>query len=984
MNPQQPKIEALGHEILARMRGGTPNIFQQRGLAGRILSWSMRDEALKVRLFRLVDVLPSLTSPHDVAEHVREHLADGDDAFPKPLRWAARLAPAAPRAAAAAARHAITEMARTFIIAPDPLAALPKLRAMRERRIAATIDLLGEIAVSETEADRYQARYGALLEILAREMSGWPPVPQIDADDSGELPRVNVSIKISALCSQIRAPDPDGAMALLLERLRPLLRRAIEHGAAIMFDMESTQLKDLTIELFKSVMDETEFRGYPHAGIAIQAYLRDAESDVNGLIEWARSRGRRIAIRLVKGAYWDHETILARQRGWPVPVFQRKPETDANYEKLACLMLRGCEWIAPAFATHNVRTIAACIVAAEEFGLGPRAYEFQMLYGMAEPIKTALAGMGHRLRDYCPIGELLPGMSYLVRRLLENTSNEGFLRAAFGEHVSADQLLADPVAKSPRPAPARSGSPPIFTNEPHTDFTRADNRRSMAKALQTVRADLGRSYPAWIGGAARETGDAIVSINPARPGEVIGYVAKTGITEADAAVTAARKAFPSWSRTPVDKRARVLETAADLLRRERFQFAALEVFEAGKPWMEADADVAEAIDFCNYYAVEMRRLDRSLHAVPGEESVLHHVPRGVAAIISPWNFPLAILCGMTAAALVAGNCVILKPSEQTCVIAAWFAEVLRRAGAPPGTVNFLPGPGSVVGDHLVRHPGVEIIAFTGSRDVGLKIWEAAGKTSSEQTHLKKVICEMGGKNAMIVDADADLDEAIPGILQSAFGYQGQKCSALSRLILHNAVHDRALRRLADAARNLTIGPPERPGTVMGPLIDRAAFDRVRNWIERGKQQARLAFEGDAPDGNGFFVPPVIFTNVPPSADIACEEIFGPVLCVLHAPDMNDAIALANYSRYALTAGIYSRSPANIQRASAEIEAGNLYVNRPITGALVGRHPFGGFKMSGAGTQAGGPEYLTHFLFPRTITENLIRRGFAPQEAESSS
>ncbi|HPA20797.1 MAG TPA: L-glutamate gamma-semialdehyde dehydrogenase [Verrucomicrobiae bacterium] len=981
MNPWQSEIESWGREILARMQGETPRIFERRGLAGRLLDWSMRDDALKVQLFRLVDVLPTLASSRDVARHVREHLADGNGASPALLRWAARLSPAAPWATAAAARRGVAQMARMFILAPDPASALPGLRAMRERRITSTIDLLGETAVSEAEADRYQARYAELLDTLAGEARGWRHIPQIDRDDRDELPKVNVSVKLSALCPQIRPTDPEGTMDRLAVRLRPLLRQAAGVGAAITFDMESTALKDLTLGLFKRLLDEAEFRDYPHAGIAVQAYLRDSESDLRDLIAWAHSRGRRIAVRLVKGAYWDHETTLARQRGWPVPVFERKSETDANYERLARLVLENRAHVAPAFATHNVRTIAACIVAAEKVGADPSSYEFQMLYGMAEPIKTALIGMDRRLRDYCPIGEMLPGMSYLVRRLLENTSNEGFLRAAFGTHVPARELLHDPAEAPPPPGPsAPAAKESAFHNEPLTDFNRAENRRAMAKALEAVRGELGREYPIQVGGTAMRTNETIVSINPARPSEVIGRVARAGIAEADAAIAAARAAFPRWRHTPIAERARVLERAAELLRHERFRFASLEVFEAGKNWTEADADVAEAIDFCNFYAEEMRRLGGSRHEVPGEESIHHHVPRGVAVVIAPWNFPLAILCGMSAAALVAGNCVILKPSEQTSVTAAWFMDVLRRAGAPPGTVGFLPGPGSLIGEHLVRHPDVDIIAFTGSREVGLRIWEAAAHTAPGQANLKKVVCEMGGKNAIIVDADADLDEAIPGILHSAFGYQGQKCSALSRLILLDSIHDRALGRLVEAARSLAVGPAELPGTVVGPLIDRAAFERVRGWIARGKQEARLAFEGNVPTGDGYFVPPVIFADVPPSAGIAREEIFGPVLCILRARDLSEAIALANATEYALTGGIYSRSPGHIARATAELQVGNLYINRPITGALVGRHPFGGFKMSGGGTQAGGPEYLTHFLFPRTVSENLVRRGFAPDRS----
>lgn len=583
MGAWQSEIEAWGREILARTRGQTPRVFDRKGIAGRLFSWSMRDEALKVQLFRLVDVLPALTSSREVARHVREHLADGDGAFPLPLRWAARLAPAAPWAAASAARRGVEEMARTFIIASDPAGALPRLRSMRDSHIAFTIDLLGETAVSETEADRYQTRYAELLETLARETRPWPTIAQIDADDRGELPRVNVSVKLSALCSQIRPPDPEGAMACLAGRLRPLLRQAKALGAAITFDMESAALKDLTLELFKRLLDEAEFRDLQHAGIAIQAYLHEAETDLRHLITWARARDRRIAVRLVKGAYWDHETTLARQCGWPVPVFEHKHETDANYERLASLMLECHQHIACAFATHNVRTIAACIVAAEKIGADPRSYEFQMLYGMAGPIKRALADMGRRLRDYCPIGELLPGMSYLVRRLLENTSNEGFLRAAFAAHASPETLLRDPTeAPQPRPPPGHDEASP-FHNEPHTDFTGAEKRRAMHHALDMVRDhDLGREYPLVIGGGAIRSADPIISTNPAHPEEVIGRVARAGPAEVDAAIAAARAAFPRWGRTPIGDRARVLERTAGLLRRERFRFAALEVFEAAK------------------------------------------------------------------------------------------------------------------------------------------------------------------------------------------------------------------------------------------------------------------------------------------------------------------------------------------------------------------------------------------------------------------
>jgi RHH-type proline utilization regulon transcriptional repressor/proline dehydrogenase/delta 1-pyrroline-5-carboxylate dehydrogenase len=438
-------------------------------------------------------------------------------------------------------------------------------------------------------------------------------------------------------------------------------------------------------------------------------------------------------------------------------------------------------------------------------------------------------------------------------------------------------------------------------------------------------------------------------------------------------------AFRSWSRTSVEERARVLERAAELMRQERFQLMALEIFETGKTSIESDGDVAEAIDFCNFYAREMRRIASYRYAIPGEVSVNQYIPRGVAVVIAPWNFPLAILCGMTTAALVAGNAVIMKPSEQSSVVGWRFMDILRRAGAPPGTVNFLPGPGEEVGAYLVEHPQVNLIAFTGSREVGLKIYEAAGRTKPGQTQVKQVICEMGGKNAMIIDADADLDEAIPAVLHSSFGYQGQKCSALSRLILLEANYERVMERLLAAAADLEVGLPEKPGTVVGPVIDKAAYQRILRYIEIGKQEGKIAFEGKVPADDGYFIPPTIFTNVSPQARIAQEEIFGPVLCVLKAKDLDEAIAWANDTQFALTGGFFSRSPGNIERVRNEFQVGNLYINRGITGAIVARHPFGGFKMSGGGTKAGGRDYLRHFLLPRVVTENTMRRGFAPEE-----
>jgi RHH-type proline utilization regulon transcriptional repressor/proline dehydrogenase/delta 1-pyrroline-5-carboxylate dehydrogenase len=454
------------------------------------------------------------------------------------------------------------------------------------------------------------------------------------------------------------------------------------------------------------------------------------------------------------------------------------------------------------------------------------------------------------------------------------------------------------------------------------------------------------------------------------------------VADADAAVAAARKAWPAWAARPAAERATILERAADLIEERRFELNALEVLEAAKPWVEADADISEAADFCRFYASEMRVLDRPrvTQNVAGERDVQLWTPRGVGVAIAPWNFPLAILCGMTAAPLVAGNAVIMKPAEQTTVIAAALMDILEKAGVPPGVVNFLPGLGEDVGARLVSHPGIDFIAFTGSRAVGCRIWEAAGRTHPGQANLKKVVCEMGGKNALIIDNDADLDEAIPAALYSAFGYSGQKCSALSRLIILDGVHDRAVERLVAACASLPVGDPAEPGTVVGPVIDAEARDKINAMIERGKAEARLAYQAPLPPGlaaAGTYVAPAVFVDVPASASIAREEIFGPVLAVMRAKDLDEALRMAMDVDYALTGGLFSRSPSALLRAEREYRVGNLYLNRGITGAIVERHPFGGFGMSGGGTKAGGRGYLENFLFPRAVAENVMRRGFTP-------
>jgi RHH-type proline utilization regulon transcriptional repressor/proline dehydrogenase/delta 1-pyrroline-5-carboxylate dehydrogenase len=990
MGALQTEIERRGERIFDLVDRHPEPLFSKAGFYQRMMALSMRDEHFKVQLFRFVDVLASLHRGTDIVQHLDEYFADMRNGYAPLIRTGVRAAKIVPWVSGQVLRWNVSGMARQFIAGRNPKDVMKTLRKRRAQGIGFTVDLLGEAVVSEQEANEYAVRCLELLEHLGRETRDWTD----PLDKNTELfPVVNLSVKISALYSQMNPADPADAIAHLAPKLRPILRRARDLGAFVNFDMESFAHKNATLELFKTLFIESEFRDWPHVGIVIQAYLRDAEDDLRDLLEWGRARATRFAVRLVKGAYWDFEKIKSRQNGWACPVFLQKSESDLNFEVLTRILLENESTVTAAFGSHNVRSIAHAQALADQLGIDRSRFEFQLLYGMAGPVKRALVEMGYRVREYCPVGELLPGMSYLVRRLLENTSNEGFLRAKFSENVSEEELLRDPVdliSQSPNGlrhievggdgASLDTPSGDTYENAPLVNFVYEENQDRMREALARVRTQLGRKYPLVINGEKVWTDKTIASINPTSPEDVVGHVAEAGIPEAERAVKAARDAFEKWSRTSFETRCRLLERAADIMHRRRFELSALEVFEVGKAWAEADGDIREAMDFCRFYAHQMRLIGRPrlTQHVLGEESYQHYWPRGVAMIIAPWNFPMAILCGMTTAALVTGNTVIMKPAEQSAVIGAMLMEIFEEAGVPPGVLNYLPGKGSVMGAHLVDHKDVDLIAFTGSREVGLRIWESAGKTREGQRELKRVICEMGGKNAVIIDADADLDEAIVDTIYSAFGYQGQKCSACSRLIILEEIYPRAIERLLNAAASLRVGNPEEPGITVGPVIDGTAYKRILEYIDSGKNESRLAFQrADVPQ-KGFFIPPTIFTNVSPKARIACEEIFGPVLSVIRARDLNEAFEIANSTEFALTAGFFSRSPANIERAKAEIVAGNVYINRSCTGAVVGRHPFGGFKMSGGGTKAGGADYLLQFVVPRVVTENITRHGFAPE------
>jgi 1-pyrroline-5-carboxylate dehydrogenase len=512
-----------------------------------------------------------------------------------------------------------------------------------------------------------------------------------------------------------------------------------------------------------------------------------------------------------------------------------------------------------------------------------------------------------------------------------------------------------------------------FRNEPYTDFSVPANRANMGAALARARSRLGQSHSAIVAGERVDTADKLVSTNPARPDEVVGIHSKATPELAAKAVEAAYANFPEWSRTPAESRIGKLLRTAELIRARKFDFNAWLVLEAGKTWVEAEAETAEAIDFCEYYAREMARLSGAQPVVqlPGERGELRYLPLGAGVVIPPWNFPLAILCGMTVAALVTGNTVVIKPSSETPTIGAIFAETLLEAGFSPESFSFLAGSGGAIGDVLVKHPKTRFISFTGSRDVGLRINELAARPATGQIWIKRVIAEMGGKDGIIVDAGCDLNAAVEGVVASAFGYQGQKCSACSRAIVHERVYDVFLEKLQARTERISVGSPDDPSYAMGPVISAGAKRSIVNYIEIGKGEGRVVVGGDpVPDDGGHYVPPTVIADIATYARVFQEEIFGPVLAVAKARDFDHALTMANDSQYGLTGAIYSKSAEHVARARDEFFVGNLYINRKCTGAMVGAHPFGGFNMSGTCSKAGGPDYLGLFLQGKSIAEKV--------------
>lgn len=947
----EPREIAIGKELFAFIE--KKKSFTD--LKNVFLQLSTFDQKLQTQLFKFVDVLPSLKHKDSVAKILSEYIDESKFKVGFLVDFVSHL-PIVRDVFKTSIEQLVAFLARTFICGKNIEEAKQTIAKLKKKNQIYTLDILGEVVLTQKEADFYYNKYIDLLQ---------------------NIKELNISVKLSALVPQINKNNFEEKKLVLKHRLANLFRIAKENSATVNVDTEHYETKELFFAVTKEVLQDPEFNDFDNVGIVIQAYLKDSKKDFLTWLSWLKLHQKKITIRLVKGAYWDYEQAHALQKNWAVPVFEDKALTDLRYENLVDLALNNTEYFRPAFASHNIRSLAYILKVVEAKQISKNDFEIQMLYGMLDDLKDYFSQKGFCLRVYLPYGELLPGMSYLVRRLLENTANDSFLKQGFIDKKSKEELLQAPSIKKTNLQIKRG-----FQNSPEIDFSLEKNRNKFKNYLNTNLEKLNaeRICALIVAGKMQESFESFFTINPAKHDQVLAKVFKANIEDCDLAIKEAKKVQKDWQDVDLKKKVRAFRETAQELERQRLFFNMLLVSEAGKAWQEADAEVCEAIDFLNYYADSALETfnTNKLRSLPGEKNTNRYSALGLSLVISPWNFPLAIMLGMTSASLICGNAVIVKPSSQTPLVAYEALMILlnnisKYCGSKyKAVLSFLPGSGAVIGDYLINHKDIACIAFTGSNETGMHINEAAIKARP----VKRFIAEMGGKNPIIVERTADLDEAIPGVIYSAFGYSGQKCSACSRVIIEEEIYEDFKTRLVEAVAEVKYGDPLNFEFYSGPVIDQNAFKNINLYIDLAKKYGDVIAEGINSNEKGFFIEPIIVENLAADAIVTQEEIFGPLLAIYKAQDLDDALKLANNTEYGLTAGLFSRSPEAIEYISNNIEAGNFYINRPCTGAIVSRQAFGGHKNSSIGLKAGGPNYLLNFVLEKTITENTMRRGFA--------
>ena len=1034
------RILAIGHEIFARARRAEPSPLRQAWWQQHMLDWIMRDNVLKTQLFRFIEALPKLRGSTAIASHLRQYVRGGPrngHALPGIVDLATAYASDRSlhaRLMAGLASVGSLQMAGAFIAGQTADEAIASVVRLRRANMTFTLDVLGETVLCSADADQFAQVYLDLIDAMAAAAPGWAANPLLDDAPFGPLPRVNLSIKLSALSPKFDAIATERVSAIVIDRLRPVLRRARQRGAFINVDLEHFAVRDLTFDIFRRVFMEPEFRDWENVGVVVQAYLRDSGDDLTMLREWVRRRGTPITVRLVKGAYWDHETILAIANRWPIPVWTEKGQSDEQYERLSRVLLEDHRWTRPAFASHNVRSVAAVLAMAEDLRVPPRTLEVQMLYGMGEPLKQALIGIGQRVRVYTPFGDLMPGMAYFMRRLLENTANESFLRQSSSEHLPEHILLAAPgesVAEAPAPQNAAGRAHPPrhgtnlprweasgpdgeldmtpFLNEPLTDFATTAAREALATALREAAGAPEARCPALIGGAAAAGDTWRTLVDPSHPKRIVARIAVCGPSSADRAVQAAAAAQAGWAALGAARRAELLSNAAARLRSHRTQLTAMLIHDLGRTWRDADAEFAGGVDALEFHARAMVHLESSPRRrhVPGETNETHWRPRGPTAVVTPLAMPFAGALGLVSAALAAGNAVIWRPDARAAHVAWEAARILLDAGVPAGAIGVIFGDDDLA-DALASHSGIATVACAGPRDLVSRIAGLASR--SAVAACKRIVAHVIGMSAVIVDDDTDVDEAVLGTLASAFTFAGQGGAAVSRVLVVGDAYGPFVARLTAAAKEMSVGPADDPATSMGPVIDAAAQaaaaaawqslrKRGKPAVERnvmvrpaptpaarteaataGRSGAASAAQsaGDEPTLFG----PAVLVDVAADAPVPAG-LAAPILCVSGVPALSDALELVNSWSDAAAVAFFSRGPEHISRARRELRAAALFINRRTAAGIADRQPFGGLAPASSARPTGSADLLREFLDMVTISENVLRHGLTEAEAENA-
>ena len=930
-----------------------------------LLLLSSKNPRLQKQLFKFVDLYPSLNKQNLVNKYLLEYMKEEDLLFADLVNLFQYM-PFGHFLLDKLTKLGIKSIAQNFIIPSNEHDLSKKIEELKNSKLDFTLDVLGELALSFSESEKYLQIYLNLIK---------------------SRPGIAISIKLSSLCPRLHARSYEENKKELKDLLSQVFRAALKNDAEITVDSEHYETKNLFFDVVKELLNENEFQNWAGAGVVIQAYLKESSRDLISFIEFAQKRKAPLKIRLVKGAYWDYERAVAIQNNWPIPVFETKPETDKNYEELLEILFKNAAYVFPAVASHNIRSLALAICLSEKYRLKKTDFEFQFLYGMLDHMKGYLADLDYKVRVYLPSGDLIEGMAYLVRRLLENTANDSFLFQSVKD-TKLEKLIEKPapVSKHISQSYSRSNS---FTNAPVLDYSKLKNRFEMQFSIeQLMKRVQERPLDAYsiIGAKNISSLKTQASLNPSKTSQIIAFAHLVDKDQLNTAVLNAKEAFKYWSSLSTYKRIEILKSYARHLEKKRTDYAALLVLEVAKNWDEANAELSEAIDFIYYYTAQAERLfsENALRSLPGEANENVYRALGVSAVISPWNFPLAILLGMTVAALVTGNTVIVKPSEEAPLVAYRAISDLNKIihdsfsfkdlKYADSVVQLLLGSGTEIGAELVKHPLVSLVSFTGSKDVGMQILKSIHQDKDSK---KKLIAEMGGKNAILVDETADIDQVIPAVLRSAFSYAGQKCSACSRLIIVSSVYEKIRNRLIEAAYTLRFGSAHLANTDVSSLISEKALNKFEHYLSIAKREADIV---EIKSGNhemmadSWLSPLVIVENVSPKSKLATEEIFAPILCLFSVDDFKSAVELANDSIYGLTGAVFSRSPEHINYAKENFAVGNLYINQACTGAIVSRQAFGGTKLSSIGYKAGGPNYLLQFLEEKTITENTMRHG----------